>query len=93
MLLALQDIGRTGKIKFVGFDYSSLFVEPLRKGELGGFVVQHPVNMGYLSVKTVVDHLQGRAVPKVVDTGVMIVTLDNLNHADVQAVIHPPGAP
>jgi ribose transport system substrate-binding protein len=93
MLLALQDIGRTGKIKFVGFDYSSLFVEPLRKGELGGFTVQNPVNMGYLSVKTMVDHLQGRPVPKVVDTGVMMVTLDNLNHADVQAVIHPPEAP
>lgn len=89
MLLALQDIGRTRKIKFVGFDYSALFVGPLRKGELGGFVVQDPVNMGYLSVKTMVDHLQKKEVPKVVDTGVMMVTLDNLEDAKVQAVINP----
>ena len=47
MLLALQDIDKAGAINFVGFDYSSAFVEPLRKGELKGFVVQNPVNMGY----------------------------------------------
>jgi ribose transport system substrate-binding protein len=89
MLLALQDIGRAGKVKFVGFDYSSTFIEPLRKGELGGFVVQNPVNMGYLSVKTMVDYLQKRPVPKLIDTGVMMVTLDNLSDAGVQAVINP----
>ena len=89
MLLALQDIGRAGRVKFVGFDYSSTFVEPLRKGELGGFVVQNPVNMGYLSVKTMVDYLQKRRVPKLIDTGVMMVTLDNLSDAGVQAVINP----
>ncbi|MEO5820554.1 MAG: substrate-binding domain-containing protein, partial [Vicinamibacteraceae bacterium] len=34
MLLALQDIGKAGAITFVGFDYSSSFLEPLRKGEI-----------------------------------------------------------
>src|SRR5580765_7278014 len=89
MLLALQDIGKAGSITFVGFDYSSGFIAPLEKGELKGFVVQNPVNMGYLSVKTMVEHLQGKAVPKVVDTGVLMVTLDNLHNPDVQAVINP----
>jgi len=92
MLLALQDIGKAGRITFVGFDYSSAFIEPLRKGEIKGFVVQHPVNMGYLSVKTMVDHLQGRPVPKTVDTGVRMVTLDNLANDDIRAIIDPPEA-
>jgi hypothetical protein len=39
-----------------------------------------------------VDHLQGKSVPPQVDTGVMMVTLDNLKAPDVAAVIHPPGA-
>jgi ribose transport system substrate-binding protein len=90
MLLALQDINKAGAINFVGFDYSAAFLEPLRKGELKGFVVQNPVNMGYLSVKTMVDHLKGRAVPKMVDTGVLMVTPTNVNDAAIQAVIHPP---
>ena len=45
--------------------------------------------MGYLSVKTMVEHLQGKPVPPMVDTGVMMVTLDNLHAPDVQAVINP----
>jgi ribose transport system substrate-binding protein len=90
MLLALQDIGKAGAVTFVGFDYSSSFIEPLRKGEIKGFTVQNPVNMGYLSVKTMVDHLQGRTVPKTVDTGVTMVTLENLEQPDIQAIINPP---
>jgi ribose transport system substrate-binding protein len=89
MLLALQDIGKAGAITFVGFDYSASFIEPLRKGEIKGFVVQHPVNMGYLSVKTMVAHLQRQPVPGVVDTGVELVTLENLEDPKIQAVIDP----
>ena len=87
MLLALQDIGKAGSIAFVGFDYSAAFIEPLKRGELRGFVVQHPVNMGYLSVKTMVDHLRGRAVPRTVDTGVYMVTLDNLDSPEIRTVL------
>jgi ribose transport system substrate-binding protein len=89
MLLALQDIGKAGAITFVGFDYSASFIEPLRKGELKGFVVQHPVNMGYLSVKTMAAHLRGEKVPATVDTGVELVTLDNLQDPAIQAIINP----
>ncbi|WP_396625525.1 substrate-binding domain-containing protein [Luteitalea sp.] len=92
MLLALQDIAKAGKVKFVGFDYSASFIEPLKKGELHGFIAQHPVNMGYLCVKTMVEHLQGKTVPTVVDTGVVLVTPENLAAPDVQAVINPPEA-
>jgi ribose transport system substrate-binding protein len=92
MLLALQDIGKAGSVTFVGFDYSASFVEPLKAGQLHGLIAQHPVNMGYLSVKTLVDHLQGRDVPATVDTGVHLVTADNLADASVQAVINPPEA-
>ena len=87
MLLALQDIGKAGAITFVGFDYSAGFIEPLRRGELKGFVMQNPVNMGYLGVKTMVDHLQGRPVPKTVDTGVVLVTAETLADPAIQALI------
>ena len=89
MLLALQDIGKAGAITLVGFDYSASFLEPLRRGEIKGFVVQHPVNMGYLSVKTMVSHLRKQTVPATVDTGVALVTLDNLQAPEIQAVINP----
>jgi ribose transport system substrate-binding protein len=45
--------------------------------------------MGYLSVKTMVAHLRGEQVPATVDTGVELVTLENLNEPAIQAVINP----
>jgi ribose transport system substrate-binding protein len=90
MLLALQDIGKAGKIFFVGFDASQTFIDAMNNKQLNGIVVQNPFNMGYLGVRTMVDHLNGRTVEKTTDTGVTLVTPDNLNSADIQTLLHPP---
>ena len=90
MLLALQDIGKAGKVSFVGFDVSQKFIDALNAGELHGIVVQNPFNMGYLGVKTMVENLLGRSVEKKIDTGVMLVTKENMPSAEVQALLHPP---
>ncbi len=90
MLLALQDIGKAGKISFVGFDSSQAFIDAINAGQLHGIVVQNPFNMGYLGVKTMVDHILGKPVEKKIDTGVMLVTKDNLNSPEVQTLLHPP---
>ena len=90
MLLALQDIGKAGKVSFVGFDASQTFIDALNANQLHGIVVQNPFNMGYLGVKTMVDSLQGRPVQPKIDTGVMLVTKDNMSTPEVQALLHPP---
>lgn len=90
MLLALQDIGKAGKITFIGFDTSETFTEAMRNKQLQGFVVQNPFNMGYLGVRTMVEHLQGKPVEKRIDTGVTLVTVDNLNSLEVQTLLQPP---
>lgn len=92
MLLALQDEGRAGKLPFVGFDASPAFVEAMRKGQMHGIVLQNPYNMGYLAVKTMVEHLEGKQVPKVVDTGVELITPDNLDAPRSQELLNPPQA-
>lgn len=90
MLLALQDIGRAGKVSFVGFDASQTFIDALNANQLHGIVVQNPFNMGYLGVRTMVDSLLGRPVHNKIDTGVMLVTKDNMQKPEVQALLHPP---
>ncbi len=90
MLLALQDIGKAGKVSFVGFDVSQPFIDAINAGQLHGIVVQNPFNMGYLGVKTMVESLLGKPVQAKIDTGVMLVTKDNMSSADVQALLHPP---
>jgi ribose transport system substrate-binding protein len=46
--------------------------------------------MGYLGVRTMVDHLLGKPVEKKIDTGVMLVTKDNLESPEVQTLLRPP---
>ncbi len=90
MLLALQDIGKAGKVTFVGFDTSQSFIDAMRAKQLHGLVVQNPFNMGYLGVRTIVEHLQGKTVEKRIDTGVTMIAIDNLDAAETQALLHPP---
>jgi ribose transport system substrate-binding protein len=92
MLLALQDINLAGKVKFLGFDASSILLDAIRSRQLDGIVVQNPMRMGYLGVKTMVDHLQGKPVERRVDTGVRLVTLANLDSADIKELVNPPVA-
>jgi len=90
MLLALEDIGKAGKISFVGFDTSQTFIDAINANKLHGIVVQNPFNMGYLGVRTMVDSLLGKTVEKRIDTGVMLVTKENMQTPEVNALLHPP---
>ena len=90
MLLALQDIGRAGKTFFVGFDASQTFVDAIEAGQLHGLVVQNPLNMGYLGVLRMVDHLQGRTVERRIDTGVWMITKENMKEPATAELLHPP---
>ena len=90
MLLALQDLGRAGKVAFLGFDAHPVFIEAMAKGEMSGFILQDPFGMGYQAVKTAVQHLQGQKVPAVIDTGVHVITPDNVNTPEMAALLDPP---
>lgn len=89
MLLALRGRGLAGKVKFVGFDASPGLVAALGKGELDGLVVQNPMKMGYLGVKTAVEHLQGKPVEKRIDTGVVLVTKETMNTPENKELLAP----
>jgi len=89
MLRALQDAGLAGKVKFVGFDSSKDLMTAMEKGEIHGLVLQNPIHMGYLAVKTAVEHLQGKSVEKVTDTGAVMVTPENRNEPAMK-LLHSP---
>jgi ribose transport system substrate-binding protein len=89
-LLALEDARKAGKVRFVGFDTSDMFVKAMREGKLHGIVVQNPFRMGELGVQTLVDHLLGKNVAKRVDTGVTLITPANLDTPQSQELLHPP---
>jgi ribose transport system substrate-binding protein len=89
MMRVLVDNGWSGKVKFIGFDASESLLAGMRDGHLDAVVVQDPVKMGYLGVKTVVAHIHGEKVEPRIDTGVRLVSREHMNDADVQELLHP----
>ncbi len=93
MLRALQGAKLAGKVKFAGFDSSEKIVAALKAGELHGTVLQNPVRMGYLGVKTAVEHLRGVKVERRIDTGAALVSPENMDQPAFMALLHPEQAP
>src|SRR5262245_34478262 len=91
MTKALRDIGLAGgKVKMVGFDSGSQSVLDLKNGDLQALVVQNPLLMGYLGVVTAVKYLQGEKPEKRIDTGVVLVTPENMNEPQIKDLLYPP---
>jgi ribose transport system substrate-binding protein len=88
-LRALQGHGLAGKVVHVGFDSSAKLVEALARRELQGLVLQDPVGMGYLSVKTAVACLRNEPFEKTVATAVVMATPDNMNDPSVHKLLVP----
>ena len=89
MLRVLQDNGWAGKVRFVGFDSADTLVKGLQDGHIDGLVLQDPVKMGYLGVKTMVEHLKGTTVEKRIDTGVHLATRENMNEPQMKELLKP----
>ncbi len=69
---------------------AQVFLDAMKRGEMHGFVLQNPFEMGYLAVKTMVEHLQGQQVAPVIDTGVHVVTPENMDTPEMQKLLNPP---
>ncbi len=88
-LRALQHFGLAGRVKLVGFDSSIKLIQALEKNEIQGLVLQDPMKMGYLSVRVLLDHIQGRPVEKRIDTGVSLATPENMNQPEIRNLLEP----
>jgi len=90
MLVTLRKNNMAGAIRFVGFDSSEDLIHALRQDEIQALVVQNPKKMGYQGVTTLVHLLDGIEPPARIDTGVAVVTADNLGDPEIQALVASP---
>lgn len=87
-LQGLRSQGRAGKIKMIGFDTEKALIDGLKEGTIDSLVAQNPYRMGYEGVKAVLAVLDGKELPtRRIDTGVKLVTKENLNTPEVQALL------
>ena len=87
MLLALKQNNLASNKKLVGFDASPALVEGLRRGDIQALVAQNPKKMGREAVQALVAKIKGETVQPVIDSGVALVTRDNLETAEIQTLL------
>lgn len=89
MLRALQMSNKAGKVKLIGFDANETLVKALQKGEVHGLALQDPFTMGYLAVATATKAIRGERYERRIDTGVQMVTPENMDQAQMKVLLYP----
>jgi ribose transport system substrate-binding protein len=75
---ALRQSGKTGKVKIVGFDAGPKQVQDLKDGVVQGLIAQKPADIGAQGVQQAYNALTGKPVTKVIRTGSVALTKQNL---------------
>jgi len=89
MLRALDEAGLAGKISFVGFDTNDSLLSALRKNKISALAVQDPFRMGYTAVKNIVASIKGESFEADVDTGAVLLDLENIDSQEVKELLNP----
>jgi ribose transport system substrate-binding protein len=74
---ALEQAGKAGEVKLVGFDLDPVSFQMVKDGKLDGLIVQDPYRMGYDGMNTVLSSLTGGKVEKFVGLGTKLLKKDN----------------
>jgi ribose transport system substrate-binding protein len=81
---ALQNQSLCGKVKMVGFDSDPILLEGVEKNFVEALIVQNPFEIGYQGVKTMVESLEGKEMPKTKPIASMIVDANDLEQMKEQ---------
>src|SRR5258705_6889612 len=77
------------RIKFVTFDSDEKLVGFLKDGSITALVVQDPFRMGYEGVKTALAASKAEKVEAKIDTGVTVITKENMEEPRSQELLNP----
>ena len=90
---ALKGRNMEGKVKLVAFDGADAEITGLKSGIIQALIVQNPFKMGYEGVKAAVAAIKKEQVEKRIDTGVAVITKDNMDTPEMQKILYPLGPP
>jgi ribose transport system substrate-binding protein len=85
---ALAQAGKAGSVVAIGFDGNEDLQNFVKDGTLAGIAVQGSYQMGEFGVQTLAKILNKETVEKFVDTGVVMVTKDNIDKPEAQNVLY-----
>ena len=85
---AITQAGKAGRVVAVGFDGNQDLQNFVKDGTQEAIAVQGSYQMGYLGVQSVVKLVAKQPVPEFLDTGVVIVTKDNIEKPEAKNVLY-----
>ncbi|MCB8822207.1 ABC transporter substrate-binding protein [Microvirga rosea] len=85
---ALVQTGKAGRVVAIGFDGNQDLQSFVRDGTLAAIAVQGSFQMGKLGVETIAKVVKGEKVEKFLDTGVVLVTKENLEQPEAKNVLY-----
>lgn len=86
---AIDQLDLKEKVIVVGYNSDDRIISYLKTGVLDATVVQNPYSMGYLGVIYAKKLVDGNTITKNINTGVTLVTSENINDSYIQAIIFP----
>ncbi|QIN79558.1 substrate-binding domain-containing protein [Rubrobacter marinus] len=86
---AVRQAGLEGEVTIVGWDTAPDEIKAVEEGVVTALVAQNPFRMGFDGVNAAVGAIREGAAPESGDTGATLVTQENLNDEEVQAVLQP----
>jgi ribose transport system substrate-binding protein len=82
----IVDRNKVGSITLVGYGDTEDILRYIRKGIIYGTVMSDPYKMGYESVKTLVDIMEKNNASTFIDTGVKVITLENIDEYEDKSI-------
>lgn len=82
---AIQGKNESGKseVAVVGFDSGKTQIAAIKDGSQAGAITQAPKKMGFLTVKAAIAAIEGKTLPKTVDSGFYWYDATNIEDADI----------
>ncbi|MFF2370279.1 ABC transporter substrate-binding protein [Agromyces sp. NPDC058110] len=86
---AVKELGiDPATLAVVGFDSGKAQMDAIRDGLMIGAITQNPVGIGYETVKAAVEAIDGKDLPKTIDTGFYWYDSTNIDDDEIQAVLY-----
>ena len=88
VLNALKETGNEGKIVAIGYDSGQQQIDAITSGVEAGAITQNPIGIGAKCVDAAIDAINGKTLPKTIDTGFAWFDKTNINDPAIQAVLY-----
>lgn len=86
---AVKEMKEQASIQMIGFDSSIYEIKLLEEGILQAIIVQKPFNIGYLSIETTVQALNGIKVSPMINIDSVVITKENMYSPENQELLFP----